>query len=200
MPTFSTLHSFLFHIMNLPFSTSSTAGLVVAAVLGLLFGILLQKGRVTDYTVIVNLFRLRDWTVLRIMLTAILVGGIGVYALMSAGVLDTYHIKDTNLLGLLVGGALFGVGMVLYGYCPGTGVAAVATGSLHALVGMLGMIAGGIVYAVSFPWIKTHLLDVKSYGELRLTEVTGMPEWLLWVALAVVALIVFRLLPRRQAA
>ena len=74
MPTFSTLHSFLFHIMNLPFSTSSTAGMVVAAVLGLLFGILLQKGRVTDYTVIVNLFRLRDWTVLRIMLTAILVG------------------------------------------------------------------------------------------------------------------------------
>ncbi|MCB1227471.1 MAG: hypothetical protein KDK99_16760, partial [Verrucomicrobiales bacterium] len=70
--------------MNLPFSTSSTAGMVVAAVLGLLFGILLQKGRVTDYTVIVNLFRLRDWTVLRIMLTAILVGGIGVYALMSA--------------------------------------------------------------------------------------------------------------------
>ena len=64
--------------MNLPFPKDSIGGLALAALFGLIFGILLNKGRVTDYNVIVNLFRLKDFTVLKIMLTAIVVGGLGV--------------------------------------------------------------------------------------------------------------------------
>jgi len=179
--------------MNLPVSTSSTAGLILAGVFGLLFGILLNKGRVTDYNVIVNLFRFRDFTVLRVMLTAILVGGIGIYALMGAGALEGWHIKDTNLLGLVVGGSLFGAGMVIYGYCPGTGVAAVATGSWHALVGFFGMLAGGVLYALSYGWVKANILSVGAFGKLRLPEATRVPDFVWWIAIVVVALVVFRL-------
>jgi len=71
--------------MNFPLSTSSPAGLLLAGVFGLVLGFLLEKGRVTDYNVIVNLFRFRDFTVLKIMLTTILVGGIGVALMMGAG-------------------------------------------------------------------------------------------------------------------
>ena len=49
--------------------------------------------------------------------------------------------------------AIFGVGIVTYGYCPGTGIAAVATGSVHALVGFIGMLIGGILYAINYPSI-----------------------------------------------
>ena len=184
--------------MNLPLSTSSTAGLVLAGLFGLIFGVLLNKGRVTDYNVIVNLFRFRDWTVLKIMLTAIIVGGIGVFAMMGAGMIGEYHIKDTNLLGLLLGGALFGVGMVVYGYCPGTGVAAIATGSVHALVGFIGMIAGGVLYAVSYGWVKANVLPVGAFGKVRLTEVFPVPEIVLWVILAAVALALFLALERKR--
>lgn len=180
--------------MNLPFSTSSPAGLIAAAVFGLLFGVLLNKGRVTDYNVIVNLFRLRDWTVVRVMLTAIVVGGLGVLAMMSFGLLGGWHIKDANLLALALGGGIFGVGMALYGYCPGTGVAAIATGSLHALVGFFGMIAGGIVYAFSYPWLKEHVIGVGALGKVRLSEVTPIPDVVWWIILSVVVVIVFRLL------
>lgn len=182
--------------MELPISTSSTGGLILAAVFGLLFGFLLNKGRVTDYNVIVNLFRLRDWTVLRVMLTAILVGGIGVFAMMSLGWLEGWHIKDTNLLGLLLGGALFGVGMTVYGYCPGTGVAAIATGSLHALVGFLGMIVGGIAYAFTYGWVKENILSVGALGKIRLPDATPVPDIAWWIGLVVVAVVVFRLLGR----
>jgi len=180
--------------MNFPISTSSTVGLILSGLFGLIFGILLNKGRVTDYNVIVNLFRFRDWTVLRIMLTAIIVGGIGVFMMMSAGWLGGYHIKDTNLLGLLLGGGLFGVGMVVYGYCPGTGVAAIATGSLHALVGFFGMVLGGVLYALSFGWVKENILSVGAFGKLRLTDLAPIPEVVWWVVLGAGALLLFRVL------
>lgn len=179
---------------TLPFSTSSSIGWILAAIFGLLFGVLLQKGGVTNYNVIVNLFRFRDWTVLRIMLTAILVGGIGIFGMMQLGWLEDYHIKDLNMPGLLLGGALFGVGMVLYGYCPGTGVAAIATGSLHALVGFGGMLVGGIAYALSYGKLKETLFTHGAFGKVRLPETFPVPEWALWVALVGISLFVFRLL------
>ena len=184
--------------MNFPLSTSSPTGLLLAGVFGLIFGILLEKGRVTDYNVIVNLFRFRDFTVLKIMLTAILVGGIGVAVMMGGGILEGWHIKEMNTLGVILGGGLFGVGMVLYGYCPGTGVAAIATGSVHALVGFLGMVAGGVLYAITFGWVKSSLLPVGALGKTRLTDATGIPEFAWWIVLVAVSLFVFRMLGKKD--
>ena len=183
--------------MNFPLSTSSATGLLLAGVFGLVFGTLLEKGRVTDYNVIVNLFRFRDFTVLKIMLTAILVGGIGVAVMMRGGILEGWHIKEMNTLGVILGGGLFGVGMVLYGYCPGTGVAAIATGSIHALVGFLGMVVGGVLYAVTFGWVKSAILPVGAAGKTRLSDATGIPEFAWWIVLVAVSLFVFRMLRKK---
>ena len=149
-------------------------GLALALLVGFGFGFLLHRGRVTSCDVIENQFRLKDYTVLKVMLTAIIVGGIGVMLLVDGG-FAKYAPKDANLLGVALGAALFGFGMVLYGYCPGTGLAAIATGSVHALVGALGMIAGGILFALSFDWVKAHILTVGAYGKITLPDVTGIP-------------------------
>jgi len=182
--------------MSLPLT--GTASLVLAVVFGFLFGLLLQRGRVASYDTIVNQFRLRDFTVLKVMFTAIVVGGIGVLLLHQAGH-AAYHIKPANMLGVVLGAAVFGVGMVLYGYCPGTGIAAVATGSMHALVGFAGMLAGGILYALSFRWVNAHILNVAALGKIRLPEVTGIPDWGWFAMLAVVAMGVFALISRIEA-
>jgi uncharacterized membrane protein YedE/YeeE len=172
------------------------AALWLALVLGLAFGWLLHRGGVTNYNVIVNQFRFRDFTVLKVMFTAILVGGVGVLVLVQTGHAQ-YHIKPANLLGVTLGAALFGVGMVLYGYCPGTGVAAIATGSLHAVVGGLGMLAGGVLYALSFTWVEARIQKVAALGKLRLPEVTGIPDWGWFAILAAVAGLVFWLIETR---
>ena len=182
--------------MNFPLSTSSSAGLVVSAVLGVVFGILLHKGGVTNYNVIVNFFRLRDMRVLKVMFTAVVVGGIGVYLLISGGLAEGWHIKTNLLLGIILGAGIFGVGMVIYGYCPGTGVAAVATGSMHALVGLVGMIFGGIVYALSYPWIRDNILEVGNYGKQRLTDILPVSDALLYGILAIASILLFRLLEK----
>lgn len=176
---------------------TGSAALVAALVLGAIFGVLLHRGGVANYNVIVNQFRFRDFTVLKIMLTAIIVGGLGVLALNSAG-LANYHIKAANMLGVVLGAAIFGVGMVLYGYCPGTAIAAAASGSIHGLVGLAGLLVGGTLYAFSFPWIAKNILPVAALGKVRLPDVTGVPALVWFVALLAIALTVFFFIARAE--
>ena len=176
---------------------AGSAALVASVVLGAIFGVLLHRGGVANYNVIVNQFRFRDFTVLKIMLTAIIVGGLGVLALNSAG-LANYHIKAANMLGITAGAAIFGVGMVLYGYCPGTGLAAVATGRLDALAGLAGMILGGIAYALTFDRVAANILPVGAYGKLRLPELLGLPEWVCYAGLVVMAAGIFALVAKAE--
>jgi len=154
--------------------------------MGVAFGFLLQRGRVTSCNVIQNQFRLRDFTVLKVMGTAIVVGGIGVLLLIDTGN-SKYYVKDANMLGVALGAALFGVGMAVYGYCPGTALGAIATGSVHALVGAFGMIVGAVLYALSFDWIKAHVLGVWALGKVRLPDITGVPDAVWFAALAIAA-------------
>jgi uncharacterized membrane protein YedE/YeeE len=168
------------------FPVSGTTALVLAIVFGAAFGWLLHRGKVTDYNTIVNQFRLRDFTVLKVMLTAIIVGGLGVLFLTQFGAAK-YHVRDANMLGTIIGAAIFGVGMVLYGYCPGTGFAAIATGSVHALVGAVGMLAGAVAYAFSFAWVRDNILGVWKLGKVTLTDVSGVPPLAIFAILIIVA-------------
>lgn len=179
------------------FPISGTAALVLAVVFGFAFGWLLHRGKVTDYNVIVNQFRLRDFTVLKVMMTAIIVGGIGVLWLVDMGAAK-YHLRDANMLAVLLGAGMFGVGMVLYGYCPGTGAAAIATGSLHALVGAFGMMLGAMIYAYTFAWVSSAILPVWSLGKLTLSSVSGIPTGWIFVILIVAATALFAVVERRS--
>ena len=181
--------------MHFPVSAETARWLAIP--MGMLFGVLLHRGGVANYNVIVNQFRFKDFTVLKIMFTAIIVGGLGVLILKSTGHAQ-YHIKPANLLGVTLGAALFGAGMVLYGYCPGTGIAAIATGSVHALVGFAGMLLGGVLYALSFTWVDAHIQKVAALGKVRLPEVTGISDWAWFVILIVIAAVVFWLIETRS--
>ena len=177
------------------FPLKGTDALLLAPVFGFAFGWLLQRGRVTSYDTIVNQLRLRDFTVLKIIMTALVVGGFGVLVLTDAG-LAKWAVRETNLLAALLGGALFGVGMVLYGYCPGTGIAAIGSGSVHALVGAGGMVVGAIAYALSFDWMKANVLSVWRLGKVTFADLLGVPLLPLYIGLAVVTLGVFAAVTR----
>lgn len=160
--------------------------LLLGGLTGMVFGFLLQRGGVTRFRVILGQFLLKDFTVLKVMLTAVVVGGVGIYGMRAMGLDVPLHVKDAALLGNALGGAIFGVGMAVLGYCPGTGVAAIGEGSRHAIPGVLGMIAGAAVYAEVYPWMKSEILDVGTMGKATLESVSGLsPAWL--IALVLVA-------------
>lgn len=177
------------------FPVTGTALLILALVFGAAFGFLLHRGRVADYNTIVRQFLLRDFTVIKIMMTAIVVGGIGVFALVQGGYAQ-FHIKPTDLLAVSLGAAIFGVGMVLYGYCPGTALAAIGGGSLHALVGAGGMLVGGVFYALSFDWVKANILTVGAMGKVQLPQLLGISAPVALAVLTVMALVMFVLIER----
>ena len=173
--------------------------LLLGLVTGVLFGVLLQKGRVAKFPVIVGQFILKDWTVAKVMGTAVVVGSVGVYALVASGQAHL-QIKPFLLGGVLLGGVCFGVGMAVFGYCPGTGVAACGEGKPDAMVGVLGMLAGALAFVVAFPALQPVINGLGDMGKLTLPEATGTSPWL-WVAglvgfgLAAVALLASRRKP-----
>jgi hypothetical protein len=171
--------------------------LALGLITGVVFGFLLHKGQVTKFRTIVGQFLLRDFTVLKVMLTAVVVGGIGIYAMHDLE-LASLHVKPLVLGGVILGGLIFGAGMALLGYCPGTGVAAVAEGSRHAIFGVLGMLAGAAAYAEVAPLMKATVLQIGDFGKITLADATGLSPWVFLTALAVGATLLFTAIERWQ--
>lgn len=173
------------------FDTPSNLGLGLLT--GVVFGFLLQKGGLTRYRVILAQFLWVDHTMIRTMLTAIIVGSVGVYALHEGWAVPL-HVKGTALLANLLGGLVFGVGMVVLGYCPGTGVGALGDGSRHAIFGILGMLVGAAVYAEVHPLVSRYLLPVGNLGKVTLPALTNLSPWVFIATLAAVGAFALRLL------
>lgn len=170
---------------------------VLALAMGFAFGWLLHLARVDDGNVIEGQFCLRDFTMLKVMLPAILIGGLGVLALTRLGEAH-YYVKDANLLAVGLGAAIFGVALVVLGYCPGTALAAAGAGSAHALVGVVGMVFGAIVYAMAYDWLKAWILPVWAFGKIRLPDVGGLPDLAWFAAIAAGAALLFVFIETRR--
>ena len=177
---------------------ASPSALLMGALAGLVFGFLLQKGGVTRYEVIVGQFLFRDFTVLKVMLTAIVTGGIGIWGMLALGWLAPadLHLKAATLLANAVGGVIFGVGMAVLGYCPGTAVGAAGQGSRDALFGILGMLAGAFAYVAAYPWISANVLSVADRGKVTLADFAGISPWWLLAALALGTVVLLTALER----
>ncbi len=124
--------------------------------LGFLFGAILQSARLNRYDTISGMATLENYTVAKAIALAIGVGVILLNIEIGMG-LATYHIKPLLLGGVVLGGLIFGVGMAILGYCPGTVVISAGEGSLDAMVGILGGLAGGLIYTLLLPSIGAAL-------------------------------------------
>jgi uncharacterized protein len=163
----------------------SPAKLALGLLTGMIFGFLLQKGRVAKFEVIVGQFLLKDWTVVKMMGTAVMVGSVGVYALVWAE-LAALHIRPLQWSGILLGALFFGVGMATLGYCPGTTVAACGEGRRDAMLGVLGMLAGAWFFVVFNDRLQPVINGLGDSGKVTLPEVTGTSAWL-WISLLMAA-------------
>ena len=157
--------------------------LLLGLVTGILFGVLLQKGRVSKFEVIVGQFLFKDWTVVRMMGTAVVVGSVGVFALVAAD-LASLHIRPMLFGGVLLGAILFGIGMAVFGYCPGTSVAGCGEGRRDALVGVLGMFAGAAMFVVFYEQLQPVIQALGDWGKITLPDITNTSPWI-WVSLLV---------------
>ncbi len=143
--------------------------LVLGLGFGIIFGFLLQKGGVAKYEVLMGQFLLVDFTVMKIILTAIVVGMAGVFSMRALGLVKL-HVKPTNYASNIVGGLTFGIGMASLGYCPGTGAAALGQGNYDALAGILGLMAGSYAFAETSTFLGRTIQKVGARGKLMLPD------------------------------
>jgi len=151
---------------------------ILGLITGVLFGFLLQKGRVLRFEKQVGAMLLKDMTIFKFMLSAILVGMVGITLLTDAGVITLGH-KPMNLGAVLLGGALFGAGWAVMGFCPGTSIGALGEGRWHALFAIAGMVAGAALYAELYPFFKSAVLVWKNFGKIGLPETLGVSPWVI---------------------
>lgn len=130
-----------------PWVDASAARLLQGALFGLAFGFLLQKGGVAKFDILIGVLLLENPVVVQVMLSAIVVGMVGVHLLERAGVLEL-QLDDTVYGSNIIGGLIFGLGFGLIAYCPGTDAAAVGQGNLDALTGVAGMLCGSYLFAL----------------------------------------------------
>jgi uncharacterized protein len=165
-------------------------------VTGILFGFLLQKGRVLRFEKQVGAMLLKDMTILKFMLSAILVGMVGITLLTETGIIALSH-KSMNLGAVLLGGALFGGGWALMGFCPGTSIGALAEGRWHAVFAILGMVLGAALYAELYPFFKSTVLAWKDFGKIGLPVALGVSPWVIIPVFWTVALALFFLFEKK---
>ena len=170
--------------------------LMYGLVTGILFGFFLQKGRVLRYDKQIAALRLMDMTIVKFMLSHIVVAMIGVYFLYDLGLVKL-SLKATVLGGVVVGGLIFGLGWGLLGYCPGTSLGALGEGRWDALWGILGMLVGAGLYAEAYPYLQKTVLSWGDYGKITIPQVLGVNHWLVIVPFTLATLLFFRWLEKK---
>jgi hypothetical protein len=148
--------------------------------LGLGFGLSLERAGLASARKLTAVFYLYDMSVLKVMFTAIVTAMTGLAVLSALGILTLADLalEPTNLAAQALGGLLVGAGFMIGGYCPGTSIAAIATGRKDAAAFALGALLGVLAYAELTAgleaWYKTGV-----QGDMTLPSVTpvGMGAW-----------------------
>lgn len=165
--------------------------LVYGLITGIIFGFLLQKGRVIRYDKQIGALRLVDMTIVKFMFTSILVAMVGVYLLKDIGLVKL-SLKSTILGGNIIGGLIFGIGWGLLGYCPGTQLGGLGEGRWDTIWGILGMLAGAGIFAEMYPFLKATVLKWGDFGKITIPQILGINHWIVIVVFVAGGVFMFR--------
>lgn len=168
--------------------------LVYSLLVGVVMGALLQRVGASSPRMILASLRLRNLAIIKFMATTIAVGSVLVYV-MSLFMPMHFDIKPTYVVGVAVGGLIFGVGFALAGYCPGTCVVGVSEGRRDALATVLGGVAGALLFTLVYTAIQGWLIKPLDFGKITLADLLHVSPMVAAVALAAVLLTGATLLP-----
>ena len=154
--------------------------LLLGFLIGCAFGAILFLGGASSYRRILGTLLLKDMWIIKLMMTAIGVGTLGIY-LLDLGGLAHMSIKPAYIGGVAVGGIIFGIGWAISGFCPGTCVVGSAEGKLDAMFTVLGGFFGAFLFSLAFPAIESALIEPANFGKVTLESLLGING--IWIAI-----------------
>jgi len=185
--------------MSAPLVLSDAVNLGAAVVIGVFFGFFLERGGMGNPHKLTGVFYRTDFAVPKMMFSAILVAATGLCLLSDLKILDMSRvwIIPTFLWPQLAGGALFGLGYLVSGYCPGTAAAGFASGRLDALVTMVGIGSGTLLFSALYPALE-GFYKTSDMGTVTLPELLQVNHWVLLTALYLLVGIMFYVIERNE--
>ena len=149
--------------------------IILAIVIGGLFGFTLDRVGATNPGYIIRMLNLSNLHLLKTIMLAIGVASLLMFGGILAGVVDAGHMSvKAAYVGVFIGGILLGSGFAIAGYCPGTSLTAAATGRKDALFFVLGGLFGAAAYMLAYSGVKaTGILDNIAGGKTILGAVDG---------------------------
>ena len=162
--------------------------LVIGFLIGCAFGAILFLGGASSYRRILGTLLLKDMWIIKLMMTAIGVGTLGIY-LLDLGGLANMSIKPAYVWGIVAGGVIFGIGWAVSGYCPGTCVVGASEGKKDAIFTVVGALLGAFVFSLAYPYIESILIEPANYGKVTLESVLGING--IWIAIPFSAALLF---------
>ena len=162
--------------------------LVIGFLIGCAFGAILFLGGASSYRRILGTLLLKDMWIIKLMMTALGVGTLGIY-LLDLGGLANMSIKPAYIWGILAGGVIFGIGWAVSGYCPGTCVVGASEGKKDAIFTVVGALLGAFVFSLAYPYIESTLIEPANYGQVTLESVLGISG--IWIAIPFSAALLF---------
>lgn len=143
---------------------------IIILIFGFLFGSILMYANLNKYNTISGLALLKDFAVVKTIALAIGIGAILISIEIGLG-MASFHIKPFVVGGVIFGGFIFGAGMAILGYCPGTLAISVGEGSIDAFIGVIGGLLGGLVYTLALPFMQGFLGP--NLGNISLNSLAG---------------------------
>lgn len=148
--------------------------ILLGALTGAAFGAVLAASGLSNPRLIIGMLRLEDLRLLKLLVTAIGMGIVGVALLDSAGAAHL-GVKPLHVIALVAGGAIFGIGFAVSGYCPGTSLAAIAEGRRDAIFTAAGGLLGAGAFAFAYETLRPLLIDPLSFGSPTLHSWLDVP-------------------------
>lgn len=143
--------------------------IVLAIIIGLLFGFILQKVGAANPQKIINMLKLKDLHLMKAILLGIGISSLVLFVLASLGVIDSSHMSvKSAYIGVIIGGAIFGLGWAISGFCPGTSIVGAGTGRKDALVFILGGLVGAGIFMALYESLKSTFLFDSLGGKVTL--------------------------------
>jgi len=152
--------------------------IILAIILGSAFGFSIHRVGASNPSGIINMLRLKDMHLMRVILLSIAISSAIIFVGISLGIVDATHLSiKTMSWGVIVGGMIFGLGWGIAGYCPGTAVCAISEGRKDARFFILGALLGSLIYMIIFQYVEgSFLLDSLWGGKALLADVTPKNE------------------------
>ena len=166
---------------------------LVFGVIGFAFGYALEMSGFGNSKKLAAQFYFKDLTVLKVMFTAIVVAMILLFGAVGLGILDfgQVWVNPTYLASGVVGGLIMGVGFIIGGFCPGTSVAATATGKIDGMFYLLGGFFGAFLFGETEQYFTHWYNNAGYYGRLTLDQVFNLPVGVVVLLVVLMALFMF---------